>query len=186
MDQHALPYDQMQLATAVDLVNTYDPWFAEPESLGDLEALARFLSVHGYGQPAYLDDADLARALTLRDRLRAVFSTEDLSHAVSALTGAMTGGRVKVEPTVLDTGRAALALTSDPDDPPIARLAIDTAIGLTRALERYGIERLRECAARPCQEAFVDASRNGARRFCSHRCANRTNVAAFRERRRAT
>ena len=185
MVQQAVSYDGTLLATAVDLVNTYDPWFAEPESLGDLDTLARFLAAHGYGPQTDLDDADLIHALALRDHLRAVFATEDLSAAVSALAAAMAGARVKAEPTLLDTGGAALILTSDPDDPPVVRLAADTAIGLTRALEKHGIERLRECAASPCQEAFVDASRNGARRFCSHRCANRTNVAAFRERRRA-
>ena len=185
MVQSPLPYDSIQLATAVALVNTYDPWFAEPESLGDTGALAQFLAAHNYGQHIDLDDADLARALSLRSHLRAVFATEDLSLAVRALADAMSGSRVKVEPTELDSGAASLALTSDAVDPPVARLAADTVIGLTRALERYGIERLRECAASPCREAFVDASRNGARRFCSHRCANRTNVAAFRERRRS-
>ena len=130
MVQSPLPYDSIQLATAVDLVNTYDPWFAEPESLGDTGALAQFLAAHNYGQHIDLDDADLARALSLRSHLRAVFATEDLSLAVRALADAMSGSRVKVEPTVLDSGAASLALTSDAIDPPVARLAADTVIGL--------------------------------------------------------
>jgi predicted RNA-binding Zn ribbon-like protein len=115
-----------------------------------------------------------------------VFTTDDLALAVCLLASVMGGLRIQAAPQILESGSASLALKSDPDDPPIARLAADTAIGLTKALEHFGIERLRECAANPCREAFVDTSRNGARRFCSHRCANRTNVAAYRERRRAT
>ncbi len=186
MLQHTQTYDTNQLATAVDLVNTYDPWFDEPEALRDTAALARFLAAHGYGPEIDVDDGDLIEALALRDHLRAVFATEDIPRAVRVLADAMAGTRVKVTPIVLDSGAASLALTSDPDDPPVARMAADATIGLTRALERFGIERLRECAASPCREAFVDTSRNGARRFCSHRCANRTNVAAFRERRRSS
>jgi predicted RNA-binding Zn ribbon-like protein len=186
MVQPAATYDNDRLATAVDLVNTYDPWSDDPEALPDTAALARFLSAHGYGSGADLTEADPAQARTLRERLRAVFSTDDVFLATQELAAAMAGARITAVPSVFESGFAYLAVTSGPGDPPVTRMAADTAIALTRALERLGIERLRECAASPCQEAFVDTSRNGSRRFCSHRCANRTNVAAYRERRRAT
>lgn len=47
-------------------------------------------------------------------------------------------------------------------------------------------ERLRECAAEDCALLFYDASRPGARRWCSmDRCGNRHKTAAYRRRRRA-
>jgi predicted RNA-binding Zn ribbon-like protein len=41
---------------------------------------------------------------------------------------------------------------------------------------------LGRCAARDCGNFFVDQSRNRTRRFCSHACASRTTVAAYRAR----
>jgi predicted RNA-binding Zn ribbon-like protein len=64
------------------------------------------------------------------------------------------------------------------------RLTIEAALGIAHALERHGPARLRQCAASPCEEAFIDTSRNGSRRYCCERCANRHNVAAFRRRQR--
>ena len=45
-------------------------------------------------------------------------------------------------------------------------------------------DRLRVCAASDCEDVYVDVSKNGSRRFCSTRCSNRTNTAAYRERAR--
>ncbi|WP_406158461.1 CGNR zinc finger domain-containing protein [Streptomyces canus] len=41
---------------------------------------------------------------------------------------------------------------------------------------------LGRCAAAGCEDYFVDQSRNRTRRFCSHACASRTTVAAYRAR----
>ena len=46
------------------------------------------------------------------------------------------------------------------------------------------LDRLRVCAADDCADVYVDGSKNRSRRFCSTRCSNRTNTAAFRERAR--
>jgi predicted RNA-binding Zn ribbon-like protein len=62
-------------------------------------------------------------------------------------------------------------------------LAAEAALGLAGALKSAGPERLKTCAASPCQDVFIDGSRNRSRRFCSERCANRYHAAAFRDRR---
>jgi predicted RNA-binding Zn ribbon-like protein len=41
---------------------------------------------------------------------------------------------------------------------------------------------LGRCAARGCENFFVDVSRNRARRYCGNACASRTTVAAYRDR----
>ena len=43
-------------------------------------------------------------------------------------------------------------------------------------------ERLRECGAEDCDGVLLDLSRNRSKRFCSQRCANRTNMTAYRRR----
>jgi predicted RNA-binding Zn ribbon-like protein len=45
-------------------------------------------------------------------------------------------------------------------------------------------DRLGLCSAPSCDRAYVDISRNGARRFCSTACQNRVKAATFRERQR--
>ena len=44
---------------------------------------------------------------------------------------------------------------------------------------------LGRCAARDCENFFVDDSRNRSRRYCGNACASRTTVAAYRGRTRA-
>jgi len=58
------------------------------------------------------------------------------------------------------------------------------ATGLAVVLGMGDADRLGVCTASPCDRVFVDVSRNGNRRFCSSRCANRSAVSAFRSRRR--
>jgi predicted RNA-binding Zn ribbon-like protein len=45
--------------------------------------------------------------------------------------------------------------------------------------DRFGI-----CSGPECDRVFVDASRNGGKRFCSTACQNRVKAAAFRARQR--
>ena len=44
---------------------------------------------------------------------------------------------------------------------------------------------LSQCAARGCENFFVDDSRNRSRRYCGNACASRTTVAAHRDRARS-
>jgi predicted RNA-binding Zn ribbon-like protein len=69
------------------------------------------------------------------------------------------------------------------DDAPFAQwVASMAAAGLVSYVVRDGRSRLRSCAAAGCGRWFADTSRNSSRRYCSHACASRTTVAAFRAR----
>lgn len=59
------------------------------------------------------------------------------------------------------------------------------ASGLALAIGGGEASRLGVCTAAPCDRVFVDASRNGSRRFCSPRCTTRAGVAAHRARQRS-
>ncbi|MGH2561860.1 MAG: CGNR zinc finger domain-containing protein [Thermomicrobiales bacterium] len=170
---------------ALDLINTFDPYFDEPESLRTPADLARFFVSREINVEGTLDDGDLRSARELRDHLRAVFAAVDTRAAAAVLNGLLDGVSVRPRVAPDDDGVWHTELSVNPDTPPMARLAIETTLGLAAALQRYGLDRLHICASPPCQEAFVDTSRNASRRFCSDRCANRYNVAAFRERQRA-
>ncbi|WP_280424377.1 CGNR zinc finger domain-containing protein [Nocardia carnea] len=61
------------------------------------------------------------------------------------------------------------------------RVKAYTAAGLAE-LFCTAPNRIGRCARPECTRVFVDTSRNGRRRFCSDRCANRVNVARHRAR----
>lgn len=61
------------------------------------------------------------------------------------------------------------------------RVKAYTATGLAE-LFCAAPDRIGSCARDECTRVFVDISRNGRRRFCSDRCANRVNVARHRAR----
>lgn len=61
------------------------------------------------------------------------------------------------------------------------RVKAYTAAGLAE-LFCAAPDRIGRCARPECLLVFVDTSRNGRRRFCSDRCANRVNVARHRAR----
>jgi predicted RNA-binding Zn ribbon-like protein len=58
-----------------------------------------------------------------------------------------------------------------------------TAEAVARLIGAGEQARLGICTAAGCDRVFVDASRNGSRRFCSTTCQNRVKTAAFRRRR---
>ena len=64
--------------------------------------------------------------------------------------------------------------------------AAGCAAGLAVVLGSDLRGRIGVCTAPRCDRVYVDASRNGTRRFCSTSCQNRVKTAAFRARSRAT
>jgi predicted RNA-binding Zn ribbon-like protein len=65
-------------------------------------------------------------------------------------------------------------------------MAVEAAMAFADVIRSRQLERLRRCAADDCGNVHVDLSKNRSRRFCGISCANRTNVAAYRTRRRAS
>jgi len=56
------------------------------------------------------------------------------------------------------------------------------SVGTSLHLVTRGMHRLGRCASEPCAHVVVDVTRNGRRRYCSVRCANRAAVRRHRER----
>jgi predicted RNA-binding Zn ribbon-like protein len=64
-------------------------------------------------------------------------------------------------------------------------LTAEALLGLAATVCELGTRSFGVCSAHRCARVFVDTSPNQSRRYCSHRCSSRANVAAFRARRRA-
>lgn len=69
---------------------------------------------------------------------------------------------------------------------PAAEWGAACATGLAVVVDGQATGRLGVCRAEGCDRVYVDVSRNASRRFCSEACLNRTKVANFRARTRAT
>ena len=74
------------------------------------------------------------------------------------------------------------------DDAPLAdRIGAEAAMGFLDLIREDQLDRLRTCAADDCEDVLVDLSKNRSKRYCdTGNCGNRTNVAAYRARKRAT
>jgi len=162
-------------------VNTWD-LEDEEEQLGSPAALAGWLSGHDLPS-GRLDDTDLARALAVREALRAVLlaNTEGAAPDPAA-------------PATLDSAGAAAPLRVSFDAAGAAALrpvgaGVDAALGrLLAIVERAQAQgtwpRMKACPWHTCHWAFYDHSRNRSRTWCDMSvCGNRAKARAYRRRR---
>lgn len=166
---------------AIDLANTWDEYLDDPERLPDVAELRRFCRelLEDDGEPG---EEDVREVRAVRERLRDVLAEEPGGRARAlAAWVAELPARAAVE----EAGGVPRLRLAAPED---AGLALRLAVrAVTELLEMAGSGdwgRLRQCAATPCTDAFVDRSRPGRRQFCSTRCANRAHAQASRARHR--
>jgi predicted RNA-binding Zn ribbon-like protein len=118
--------------------------------------------------------------------LRRFFEATELETAVALLNDELR--RIPMHPHLTDHGDpAGLHIHYAPPsaDLPL-RFRAATLMYLSELVVQHGLTRTGVCAADGCDRVYADTSRSGRRRFCSDPCANRTNVAAFRARKRQT
>ncbi|MFI9007643.1 CGNR zinc finger domain-containing protein [Actinosynnema sp. NPDC053489] len=167
---HFNPYGGAAAELAAALVNT-DPGAGAGE-------LLELLREHGY-KPLGVLDEDQARELTAwAARLSPVFDrTPDQVDLVNDLLATAAA-----RPYVSTHDDRPPHLHFAPEHAPTAqRVRAFTAAGLAHVVcEDPG--RLGRCARPGCGTVYVDTSRNGRRRFCGTRCANRVHVARHRTR----
>lgn len=175
-------YSQTSHILAEQIINTRDTTRAEPEYLCTPADLAQYLQRWNFPVTQEPNAQDLAEVLVLRQHLRSVFEAGDLAVAAGALNELLEGIQVRPQIELMPNRTIKLELHVGEDLPLASRLAAEAALGLSAALEQYGIERLHVCNATPCTDVFIDTSRNHTRRYCCEQCANRHNVAAHRQR----
>jgi predicted RNA-binding Zn ribbon-like protein len=165
-------------------VNSIDRESGEDE-LQSPEALGRWLAERDLLDPAEAaTEADLARAIDVREGLRAVMLANNGlpldGEKVDRLDRAVRGAGVRVR---FRPGRdPELVPDSAGVDGAIARLMAIVAA----AVEHRRWERLKACPREECEWAFYDHSKNRSGRWCQMEvCGNIEKARAFRERRRA-
>jgi predicted RNA-binding Zn ribbon-like protein len=171
---------EVALAAAAALVNTAKD---EPDQLGDVAAVNRFVTDWQHTGRLAGDAADLAAVRELRPRLERLWDAaeDEAAELVNALlreAGAL--------PQLVRHDNWGYHVHATPTQARLAdRLAVEAAMAFTDLIRSQQLGRLRRCAAADCGHVLVDLSKNQSRRFCGTSCANRTNVAAYRARRSA-
>jgi len=133
--------------------------------------------------------AALTRARALRETLFGLFSDaaagrpphpDTVARLNDALRAAATHRRLVPDGTRLRWGWDADARRS------LDRLTDEAAISAVELFTSARLDRVRECQAPDCAWLFIDASRNGSRRWCDMSvCGNRAKVRRFRGRARS-
>jgi hypothetical protein len=153
--------------------------------LSEVDALAAYL-VDRPELQARATDRDCMLLRKLQRELRPVFAdgeAGDVAGVISGLNGLLA--RHPMVPQISDHD-TRLHLHVGADSASVAEhLVGESLLGLATLVCDLGADRLGVCSSPPCTNAFVDASPNRSRRYCSERCASRVNVAAYRARRRA-
>jgi predicted RNA-binding Zn ribbon-like protein len=162
---------------AVQLVNSWDPAFDDPERLPDFEALRSFLSRRGAHELAErVRRRHLAEVRTLRGNLRRAFEAPNESQAVNALNAVLR--QWPTTPQLVRVGKRWEFVHEGGD--PVAALASELALGLLGFIRTKGWKRFGICGADGCVNVYVDRSKNASRKYCSQLCADRMSQAAYR------
>ncbi|MGK5556605.1 CGNR zinc finger domain-containing protein [Actinomadura kijaniata] len=172
-------YQSHGVAASVALVNTVTC----QEGDDSPEALRAVLRDNGFFWQDF-EDADAEAFRSWAWSLRRFFEAGELTQAVAVLNELML--ETPMHPHLSEHGGLGLHMHYAP---PSARLPLrfraTTLMHISTMVCEHGLARSGVCAAPDCDRVYADTSRAGRRRFCSETCANRTNVAAFRARRRA-
>lgn len=114
------------------------------------------------------------------ERLRPVFTATDLDEQVRLVNALLADAASGPYVSRHDGKPPHLHFAHETADK-MTRLRGFTAAGVAHVLCEDA-RRLGHCARPGCKVVFVDTSRNGLRRFCDTRCANRVYVATYRAR----
>ncbi len=178
------------IAVAAQLVNELTPGRArgrEYAAPGDQERAALRVLPPEDGRPPKVTAADAASLGELAGQLRIVFACmdrDDIDGAAAQINTLLTTSGAR--PVLARHDGQTWHLHYHPMEAGVAlSWAAICATGLASVLDSAYADRLGVCSADACDRVFVDASRNGTRRFCSTACQNRVKAAAFRQRRHA-
>ncbi len=170
------------LVTAAALVNTA---LDGAEGLPDLAALDGFLAGYPMTGDRRRTNAELLAVRELRDRLRAVWESDDVALTVAIVNAILADTDARPYLTRHDPYDWHLHVT-EAHQPLADRMGAEAAMGFVDLIRAGDLERLKICAADDCRAVVIDLSKNKSRRFCdTGNCANRAHVAAYRARRRA-
>ena len=177
-------YDvQASLAATAQLVNTL-PLLSDSgdDELKTMTQLDDFISENRYSGDRTHSDAELEGVRSIRESLRALWTTERTEDLIELVNGMLKSSRAL--PQLVRHGPWGWHLHATTDDSPLAdRILVEAAMAWVDVIRSDEVERMRICAADDCEAVLVDVSRNRSKRYCDvGNCGNRANVAAYRAR----
>ena len=177
------------ISTSVRLVNALSAGsdggrpVRRPEGVALVEAVSDALD--GQGGVTRVSTEDAERLDGVVQQVRPVFDAVargDLDAAAEQVNALLRA--TEARPRLDKFGDGGWSLHFHGPDVTVSRgWAAGLAAGLAVALGSDLAGRLGVCDAPGCDRVYVDASRNGVRRFCSTRCQNRVKAAVHRRRR---
>jgi len=150
------------------------------DELATPEELVHLVARHLYSGRIDGDDAELGEVRRFRARLRQVWSL-DRDSMVEEINLMLREAQAVPYLARHDGLDWHLHATS-PEAPLAERMSVEAALALSDVVRMDAVDRLRVCDAPDCEGLLADLSRNGSKRFCTIRCANRVNMIAFRAR----
>jgi predicted RNA-binding Zn ribbon-like protein len=168
---------EVALAAAAALVNTAQ----DVDELATLDALDEFVTEWGWTGTRRRTLAELREVQALRPRQRALWDADE-EQAVALVNELLRDFRALPQLVRHDAWDYHVH-AAPPDAPLAARMAVEAAMAMVDVIRMKELHRLRVCAAPDCDDVHVDLSKNRSRQYCTTRCSNRVNAAAFRARR---
>jgi predicted RNA-binding Zn ribbon-like protein len=172
---------EVSLAETAALVNTIE---LDGDTLVTLADLDDFLARHPSSGVVHRTDEELESVRALRPRLRKFWTVKDRDEAAALVNQILEEADARPYLSRHDEWDWHLHVTG-PNAPLADRIAADAAMAFLDLIRADALGRLRICAAEDCEDVLVDLSKNSSKRYCdTGNCGNRTNVAAYRARKR--
>ena len=172
---------EASLAGIATLVNTKG---LDGDTLLTLTDLDHFLARNPYSGVIRRTPEELESLRALRTRLRKFWTIEDRDEVAALVNEILEEADARPYLARHDEWDWHLHVTR-PEAPLAERIAAEAAMAFLDLIRADALGRLRICAAEDCNDVLVDLSKNSSKRYCdTGNCGNRTNVAAYRARKR--
>ena len=172
---------EVSLAGAAALVNTVG---LDDDTLITLADFDGFLVDNSYSGVIRRTSDELESVRALRGRLRRFWTVRDRDEAAALVNEILDEADARPYLSRHDEWDWHLHVTR-PDAPLANRIGAEAAMAVLDLIRADALGRLRICAAEDCEDVLIDLSKNSSKRYCdTGNCGNRTNVAAYRARKR--
>jgi predicted RNA-binding Zn ribbon-like protein len=172
---------EASLVETAALVNTVG---LDGDTLVTLADLDDYLARTLYSGVIRRTPGELESVRALRPRLRKFWMVKDRDEAAALVNEILPEADARPYLARHDGWDWHLHVTR-PDAPLADRIAAEAAMAFLDLIRADALDRLRICAAPDCEDVVVDLSKNSSKRYCdTGNCGNRTNVAAYRARKR--
>jgi predicted RNA-binding Zn ribbon-like protein len=172
---------ERSLAETAALVNTVG---LDGDTLVTLADLDDFLARSPYSGVIRRTQEELESVRALRPRLRRFWTAANRDEAATLVNEILDEADARPYLTRHDEWDWHLHVTR-PDAPLADRIAAEAAMAFLDLVRADALDRLRICAADDCEDVLIDLSKNSSQLSCdTGNCGNRTNVAAYRARKR--